>query len=223
MSIKKNVPVITIDGPTASGKGTIARKLSDVLGWSILDSGAIYRSLAFYIILRKVSLVDINSIVDIAREIEFSFINKKIFIDGVDVSHDIRSEEVGHTASIISANKDVRHALLDIQRSFLEPPGLIADGRDMGAVVFPFASLKIFLTANIDIRVERRYKQLIDDKVSVNMGNLRCAILERDLRDSERLVSPLIPDSDAYILDNSYITDNETVNVILNLWKNRLC
>ncbi|AFZ82629.1 (d)CMP kinase [Candidatus Kinetoplastidibacterium crithidiae] len=221
MNIKNNIPIIAIDGPTASGKGTVAFSLAKILGWSILDSGAIYRSLAFFIIQNSISYTDINAILSLLKTLKFSFHSNNIHVNSLDITEKIRNEDVGKLASIISENRIIRDSLLNIQRSCIQEPGLIADGRDMGTVVFPFASLKIFLTANIDIRVERRYKQLITSKVSVNISNLRSAIIDRDLRDTQRVVSPLIPAYDAHILDSSYLTNDETVSVILDLWKNR--
>ncbi|WBF65258.1 MAG: (d)CMP kinase [Candidatus Kinetoplastibacterium crithidii] len=223
MYIKYNIPVITIDGPTAAGKGTIASSLAKRLGgWSILDSGAIYRSLAFFIIENSISYNDINSILNLLKTLIFSFHGNNIYVNNLNITEKIRNEDVGKVASIISENSNIRDSLLYVQRLCIQEPGLVADGRDMGTVVFPFASLKIFLTANIDVRVERRYKQLITSKVSVNISNLRSAIIDRDLRDTKRVASPLIPASDAHLLDSSYLTNDETVSIILDLWKNRL-
>ncbi|MBW0454518.1 MAG: (d)CMP kinase [Candidatus Kinetoplastibacterium crithidii] len=222
MKIKNNIPVITIDGPTAAGKGTISSSLARRLGWSILDSGAIYRSLAFFIIQNNISCNDINAILRLLKTLKFSFHSNDIYVNNLNITNKIRNEDVGKVASIISENSNIRDSLLNIQRHSIQEPGLIADGRDMGTVVFPFASLKIFLTANIDVRVERRYKQLITSKVSVNISNLRSAIMDRDLRDTERVLSPLIPAYDAHVIDSSYLTNDETVSIILDLWKNRL-
>lgn len=200
-------PAITIDGPSGTGKGTLAVHLCRWLGWHLLDSGALYRVVAYQARRLGVALDANEELATIAAGLPLEFSGHddlvEVRLDGVDVSSDIRSEAVGDDASRVAALAPVRAALLARQRQFLQPPGLIADGRDMGTVVFPTAELKIFLTASAEVRAERRYKQLKQKGIDVNLARLSEDIAARDRRDKERKVSPLQPASDAIILDTT--------------------
>jgi CMP/dCMP kinase len=200
-------PTITIDGPSGTGKGTLAVRLMRRLGWHLLDSGALYRVVALRAQHRGVSLDAVDELVSIAAALPLEFRENgdqvQIRLDDVDVSNEIRSETVGCGASEVAAIAAVRSALLARQRGFLQPPGLIADGRDMGTVVFPAAELKIFLTASPEVRAARRYKQLKQKGIDVNLARLSEDICARDRRDEQREVSPLRPASDAITLDTT--------------------
>ncbi len=212
------VPVITIDGPSASGKGTISERIAKKLGWIVLDSGLIYRMVALSAIQQAVHMNDILKIVNIAKKLDIKLYKQYKNYKGID--HDkIRLESVGEYASHIARYSDVRKALLGYQRSYLVLPGLIADGRDMGTTVFPNAALKVFLTADIISRVKRRSKQLIEKNTPVSMQELSYIMQKRDLFDHQRSNSPLIAAPDAYVLDSSSLTIEQTVQTILNLLK----
>ena len=201
-------PVITIDGPSGAGKGTIAHRLADTLGWHFLDSGALYRVTGQACLIEGVDWEDHAGVTGIARSLDVTFTTAPsgevlVAYKGQDVSRAIRTEEGGRGASTVAAIPSVRTALLQRQREFAQPPGLVADGRDMGTVVFPHAQLKIFLTASASERAERRYKQLIAKGESVSLPRLLEDIEERDARDSQRSVSPLVPAEDAIVVDSS--------------------
>ena len=218
-------PTITIDGPSGTGKGALATRLVRASGWHLLDSGALYRVLAYAAQREGLSL---DSEADLARlgaslALEFQVADEavQVWLNGVDVSTDIRSETAGSAASHIAAVAAVRAALLARQREFLRPPGLVADGRDMGTVVFPAAELKIFLTASPAIRAERRYKQLKQKGIDVNLARLSEDITARDRRDQEREVSPLQPASDAIILDTSALDIDAVEESVIALAQER--
>ncbi|WP_455210216.1 (d)CMP kinase, partial [Kaarinaea lacus] len=193
----KMAPVITIDGPTASGKGTISRLLAERLGWEILDSGALYRLLGLKALRQNVALDDEPVLAQLALDLDIRFSGSpldeeiQVFLDNENVTNEIRTETSGAAASKVASLPKVRMALLDKQRAFRQPPGLIADGRDMGTVVFPDAQVKIFLTASAEERAKRRYNQLIEKGVSVSLSDLFEEIAERDKRDSNRSAAPL--------------------------------
>ncbi len=220
------VPVITIDGPSGSGKGTVARALGQRLGWEFLDSGALYRVLGYYAEQRGVALDDETGLTRLARELPVRFDTRddgdRVLLGGNDVSALIRSEEAGNSASKVAAIPAVRDALLERQRAFRRPPGLVADGRDMGTVVFPDAALKIFLTASVEERARRRHKQLKEQGLSVTLSALLEEIAERDRRDSSRAVAPLKPAADAFIIDTTDIGVDAVVERVLQLAKDRL-
>ncbi|HET8870833.1 MAG TPA: bifunctional 3-phosphoshikimate 1-carboxyvinyltransferase/cytidylate kinase [Aquabacterium sp.] len=216
------IPVITIDGPTASGKGTLASALATRLGYKFLDSGSLYRVTALAAIGRAIDLDNQDALEKLARqighEIPLRFEAHHVWLDGCDVSDELRREVIGQTASRISAYPGVRQALVELQLAFRGLPGLVADGRDMGTVIFPDAGLKVFLTATVKERAERRYNQLISKGISANLEEI-CADLEaRDLRDRTRAISPLVPAADARLLDNSALTIDESVDTVLGWW-----
>ncbi|THC44955.1 (d)CMP kinase [Massilia sp. Mn16-1_5] len=211
-----HIPVITIDGPTASGKGTVAARVADRLGYHLLDSGALYRLTALSAMRAGVALDDEQAVARLAQELPASFSNGDIFLAGEEVGAQIRAEEVGNNASRIAAFPGVRQALYALQLGFRKAPGLVADGRDMGTVIFPNARLKVFLTASVEARAERRYKQLIGKGISANMEGLLADLQARDDRDTHRTVAPLVPAEGAYILDTSDMTVDEAVEQVLH-------
>lgn len=203
-----NAPVIAVDGPSGAGKGTISHLLSETLGWHFLDSGALYRVVGQACLIEGVSWDNQDAVSEIARHLDVSFTmaeNGEVLVayKNTDVSRAIRTEDGGRGASTVAAIPAVRTALLTRQREFRRSPGLVADGRDMGTVVFPDAPLKFFLTASAQERAERRYKQLLAKGESVSLPRLLEAIEERDARDSSRSVSPLVPAEDAILLDST--------------------
>ena len=215
-------PVITIDGPSGSGKGTIAQKLAQYLGWNILDSGALYRLVALAANNHGVSLDNEESLMILAENMDVQFkvddpmSPVKIVLEGETVTKDIRSEEVGKYASIVAALPGVRQGLLQRQLDFLEPPGLVADGRDMGTVVFSNASLKIYLTASVDERAVRRLKQLQDKGMDANLPALQAAIQARDDQDMNRSVSPLTPADDAIVIDSTDLNVEQVFESVMD-------
>jgi CMP/dCMP kinase len=212
------VPVITIDGPSASGKGTIAQLVAKKLAFHYLDSGALYRLVALSAMRSNVDCANESALATIALHLNANFDESSIQLNGGDVSNAIRTEECGKLASVIASQPKVREALLQRQRAFRQPPGLVTDGRDMGSVVFPGASLKIFLTASAEERAQRRYKQLIEKGINANIQNLLQDIYERDARDSNRNVSPLTQGEDTMLLDTTFLSIEEVVNKVLHLY-----
>jgi cytidylate kinase len=210
-----HIPVITIDGPTASGKGTVAHKVADHLGFHLLDSGALYRLTALQAIRRDTSLTDEHALAKLAEHLHISFTGEAVFLSHENVTDAIRQEEVGNTASKIAAFPAVRQALYGLQLGFRKTPGLVADGRDMGTVIFPSAQLKVFLTASVEARAERRYKQLIAKGFSANMEDLLMDLKARDDRDTNRAIAPLVPAEGAHVLDTSQMTVDEAVSQVL--------
>lgn len=212
------IPVITIDGPTASGKGTIAHRVAQALGWAVLDSGALYRLTALSVQQQGVDVADENAVALTAQRLEVQFQGDQILMSGVDVAHLIRHENVGNLASKIAAYVPLRQALLDRQRAFRVAPGLVADGRDMGTVVFPDAPLKIFLVADVRARAERRCKQLKEKGISANLTDLLEDMRARDERDRTRATAPLVAAAGAKTVDSSGLSIDETVKVVLDFW-----
>ncbi len=208
-------PVIAIDGPTASGKGTIAQAVARALGFGCLDSGALYRVVALLALRRRIDTGDALRLAQVARSAHPLFERGRVELDGEDVTEAIRAEEVGRAASHVSAHAAVRDELLQLQRSFRRWPGLVADGRDMGTVVFPDARLKVFLTASVEVRAQRRLKQLMEKGISASLADLLLDLCERDERDRTRPVAPLKAADDAYELDASSLTVDEVVGQVL--------
>jgi len=217
-----SVPVLTIDGPSGSGKGTVARQVAERIRWHLLDSGALYRLVAFAAQRRGESLEDEGANSAIAQHLDVRFGadaagEEQIWLEGAEVSRDIRTERAGDGASKVAALPAVRAALVDRQRAFARPPGLVADGRDMGTVIFPDAGLKIFLTASAEERARRRYKQLKDKGVGANLAALSLEIAERDRRDASRPIAPLRPADDALIIDSTSMSIDAVVARVLEL------
>lgn len=215
------IPVLTIDGPTASGKGTVASRVAEALGFALLDSGALYRLTALSALEAKLALDDANAIAALARALPVQFAADQILLAGRPVQDVIRQEAIGNAASKIAALPAVRAALVELQHSFRKTPGLVADGRDMGTVIFPDATLKVFLTASVQARAERRYKQLIDKGFPANMLALLQDLKERDARDTERAAAPLKPAEGAHLLDTSDMTIEQSVAQVLDWWHHR--
>ncbi|WP_019939488.1 (d)CMP kinase [Bordetella sp. FB-8] len=213
------IPVIAIDGPTASGKGSVAHLVAQALGWSVLDSGALYRLTALAALRRGIAVEDAPALAQAAARLDVRFQSECIYLKGEDVTDAIRQEQVGNLASRIAGYPDLRRALLERQRAFRVAPGLVADGRDMGTVVFPDAPLKVFLVAAAEARAKRRHKQLINKGISANIEELLQDLRARDARDMQRAAAPLKPAQDARELDSSCLTLEQTVQAVLDMWK----
>ncbi len=213
-----SIPVITIDGPTASGKGTIAQHVAEALGWHVLDSGALYRLAALACLRAQVDPADQQQVAKQASNLDVRFDSAGIWMQGQNVSNDIRQEAVGNLASRIAAQPPLREALLARQRAFRQAPGLVADGRDMGTIVFPEAPLKIFLDADAASRAQRRCKQLKEKGFSAKIDELIADMEARDARDRSRSHAPLRAASDAHTIDSSHMGVEETVKAVLDLW-----
>jgi len=214
------IPVLTIDGPSGAGKGTVSRAVAKKLGWNYLDSGSIYRSLAVAALKQQVDLENEAAIADIAQAmvLEFDCGDELIVrLDGEDITAQLGLEITGNAASIVAALPEVRRVLLQKQKDFKQLPGLVADGRDMGTVVFPDAQNKVFLTASADERAKRRYKQLIEKGIDANLTQITSEIEERDRRDMERKTAPLAMSSDALYIDSSDMALNAVIEEVLNL------
>ena len=217
----ESIPVIAIDGPSGSGKGTISRRVAEALGWHLLDSGALYRLVGLAAGRAGVALDDAPRLAQIARELDVDFGTderggERVCLAGEDVTVEVRTEEAGAGASAVAVIPAVREALLERQRGFRRAPGLVADGRDMGTQVFPGAPLKVFLTASAGERARRRHKQLKDKGLNVSLAALSRDIEDRDRRDSERSVAPLRPAEDAWILDSSGKSIEAVTRIVLD-------
>lgn len=216
------IPVVAIDGPSASGKGTIAQLVAQALGFHYLDSGALYRIIALAAKRRGISWQDETQLAELARTLDIRFENGCIHVDGTEVSDEVRTEEMGRGASQVAVHRALRNALLELQHSFRKAPGLVADGRDMGSVVFPDAPVKIFLTASAEIRAERRYKQLMEKGIHANLPDILQDLRKRDARDRQRSVAPLQQCADAKLLETSDLTIEQAVEAVLEHYRNRM-
>ncbi|WP_299262375.1 (d)CMP kinase [uncultured Psychrosphaera sp.] len=225
--MEQTIPVITIDGPSGAGKGTVCRLLAQKLGWEILDSGAIYRVLALASIHHQIEPADEESLIPLAAHLDVQFLStetsSKIILEGEEVTLSIRNEEVGGIASQIAALPRVREALLRRQRAFRQLPGLIADGRDMGTVVFPDAEVKVFLTASAEERANRRYLELKEKGHDVKIGDLLNEIQARDDRDTNRTVAPMVPAEDAIEIDSTHISAQEVFQQLISVVETKFC
>jgi cytidylate kinase len=207
--------LITIDGPAGSGKGTIAKQLSQELKLNYLDSGAIYRILGLYLKENNIPIKNDALVKESIQKAKIQFIEDTIYLNDREVTDAIRTESIAKMASLIAANQSVRESILDLQKSFLKKPGLVAEGRDMGTVVFPEAKYKFFLTATVEERASRRYKQLISKGFDVNIIDLVVEIQERDFRDTNRTISPLVPAANAVIIDTTELSPSQVIEFIL--------
>ncbi|HEX4853539.1 MULTISPECIES: (d)CMP kinase [Arenimonas] len=221
------IPVLTIDGPSGSGKGTISRAVAERLGWHYLDSGALYRAVGLAAAWEVVDLSDPEAVAQCARRTEIRFETQgsgepHVIVNGKDATRQLRTETAGAAASAIAAHPPVRAALVDLQKGFRKAPGLVADGRDMGTVIFPDAPYKVFLTASAEERAQRRYKQLKEKGVSVNLAGLLHEIAARDERDAGRAVAPLKPAEDAVIVDSTGTPITEVIERVLSVLPEKL-
>jgi cytidylate kinase len=219
--MNNHTPVIAIDGPSASGKGTVAERVAAALGFRYLDSGALYRLATLQALRRGAPLDDAAALAGIARNLEISFGDGKLWLAGEDVTEAVRTEAVSAATSRVAASAAVREALLARQRAFREGPGLVADGRDMGSVVFPDATLKVFLTADVATRAERRHKQLMEKGMCAKMADVVEELRQRDARDSARPVAPLRHYPDAVFLDTTRLTIDQAVAQVLAWYRER--
>jgi len=221
-NLSKKPFIITIDGPAGAGKGTISKLVSQNMGFHYLDSGAIYRVIAFEANQKGLATDQISQITELIDEINIQFIGDKIFLTDKDVSELIRSEDIGKFASEIAKNEEIRKNILEFQKSFFKPPGLVADGRDMGTVIFPKAKVKIFLTASIQERANRRYKQLILKEKDVNLTDLFQRIKLRDESDKNRKISPLKAANDAYLVKTDNLSIKESYEKVMEIIKSKI-
>jgi len=215
----ESTPVIAIDGPGGAGKGTVCRQIARELGWHLLDSGSLYRIVGYAARTAGLSLQDSSRVAGLARNLDVRFAEAgdsiSIVLDEKDITDLIRTEKAGDDASVVAADPAVRAALTDRQRAFAVPPGLVADGRDMGSVIFPHAALKVFLTASVEERARRRYKQLKDKGIDVSLPALLQDMAERDRRDSERAIAPLRACAEARVLDSTHLSIQAVVQLII--------
>lgn len=222
MNVISQIPVLAIDGPSGSGKGTISRAVAAKLGWHYLDSGALYRAVGVAAGWADEDMSDHAALMRLAFATRIEFVESahgepRVLVDGIDATDELRTETAGAAASAIAAIPEVRAALFEKQRSFMQPPGLVADGRDMGTVIFPQAATKVFLTASAEERAERRYKQLKNKGLEVTLDGLLREIQARDARDAQRAVAPLKPASDAVLIDTTGVAIDEVVARVLAL------
>lgn len=221
--IKLDHPIITIDGPSASGKGTVARQVAQKLGFHYLDSGALYRIVAYATQQKNIAWNDAEAVTMCAETLNILFENEQVLLNNQDISDEIRTEEMGKGASQVAVHASLRTTLLGIQHSFNQAPGLVADGRDMGTVVFKNAPLKIFLTASTEIRAQRRYAQLLSNNQPAHLDYILQDLQERDARDQGRSNAPLIKASDAILLETDNLTISATIDAVLQHYQDKMC
>ena len=216
-----HVPVIAIDGPSASGKGTLAQLVAQALGFHYLDSGALYRIVALAAQQKNIAWDSAEALGALANTLKIEFKSDEIFLNDANVSDAVRSEQMSRGASEVAVHPQVRAALLGLQRSFRQAPGLVGDGRDLASVIFTDAALKIFLTASAEVRAARRYNQLLSKGLAASQTQILADLQQRDLRDSQRSSAPLLQTADALLLDTTQRTINEAVQFVLNSYQNR--
>lgn len=215
------IPVIAIDGPSASGKGTVAQLVADKLGFHYLDSGALYRVVAFATHQHNIAWSDATAVANHAKTLHIEFKDSQIYLNHQDISDDIRSELMGKGASQVAVHAPLRKALVELQHSFRQHPGLVADGRDMGTVIFPDAQLKVFLTASTEVRAKRRYQQLLSKNQPADYENILLDLQERDARDKGRASAPLTMAKEAVLLETDNLGISEAVNVVLEKYQHK--
>jgi len=216
-----NIPVIAVDGPSASGKGTVAQLVAEALGFGYLDSGALYRVVAFAAKQKGIAWSNAEAVAACATTLDIQFKSEQVYLNGADISEAIRTEEMGKGASQVAVHAPLRAALVDLQHNFRRAPGLVADGRDMGTVIFPDAELKIFLTASTETRAERRYKQLKGKNLPANYENILHDLQERDARDKGRASAPLVMAQDSILLETDNLTIAEAVSFVLQSFEHK--
>jgi len=216
-----NIPVIALDGPSASGKGTVAQLVAEALGFGYLDSGALYRVVAFAAKQKGIAWSNAEAVAACATTLDIQFKSEQVYLNGADISEAIRTEEMGKGASQVAVHAPLRAALVDLQHNFRRAPGLVADGRDMGTVIFPDAELKIFLTASTETRAERRYKQLKGKNLPANYENILHDLQERDARDKGRASAPLVMAQDSILLETDNLTIAEAVSFVLQSFEHK--
>lgn len=221
-SVLNTIPVIAVDGPSASGKGSVAQLVADALDFGYLDSGALYRVIAYATKHAGVDWADADAVANCAHNAEIRFKNEQVYLNGADISDAIRTEEMGKGASQVAVHAALRQALIEVQHAFRQTPGLVADGRDMGTVIFPDAVLKIFLTAKTETRAERRYKQLLAKNQPADYENILQDLKERDARDQGRSSAPLVMAPDAILLETDNMTIAQAVNFILQKFAEKI-
>lgn len=215
MTKQPDIPVIAIDGPSASGKGTVAQRVAKHLGYHYLDSGALYRLVALAAKNVNISWQNAKALAELTAQLDIRFQDEKFLLNGQDVSNDVRTEEIGKGASEVAVHPEVRTALMDLQHSFRKAPGLVADGRDIATVIFPDARTKIYLTASAEVRAERRYKQLIEKGKHANLLDILHDLQQRDARDSQRSAAPLQQCQDAQLLETSQMSIEDAVRFVI--------
>lgn len=215
-----NIPVIAIDGPSASGKGTVAQLVASALGFHYLDSGALYRIVAYATQQNNIAWDDAQAVADCAKALHINFLGEQVLLNGQDISNEIRTEEIGKGASQVAVHNALRAVLVDTQHNFCKAPGLVADGRDMGTVIFPNAQLKIFLTASTETRAKRRYHQLLGKNQPADFDAILKDLTERDARDKNRASAPLIQADDAFLLETDQLSIAQAVEFVTNKYKN---
>lgn len=214
------VPVITIDGPSASGKGTVAQLVAAKLDYHYLDSGALYRIVAYAAQQQHIAWGNADAVELCAKNLKIAFTGEQVLLNNQDISQEIRTEAIGKGASEVAVHKAIRAALVKMQQAFCKPPGLVADGRDMGTVIFPQAELKIFLTASTETRAQRRYQQLLSKNSPANFDNILKDLQERDARDKNRANAPLIMAEDALLLETDHLSISEAVDFVITKYRN---
>jgi len=222
-----NIPVIAIDGPSASGKGTVAQLVAQKLGFHYLDSGALYRIVAYAAQQKGIDWNDANVIAECAKRLTIAFAGEQVLLTTPDfaqkdISNEIRTETIGKGASQVAVHAPLRAALLEMQHAFCKPPGLVADGRDMGTVIFPDALLKVFLTASTKVRAERRYQQLRNKNQPANYESILADLQERDARDKNRAAAPLVMAKDAILLETDHLSISDAVNTVLQNFQQKM-
>ncbi len=220
--MNNSIPVIAIDGPSASGKGTVAQLVAAQLGFHYLDSGALYRIVAFATQQKNIDWDDTKAVAECAKTLTIEFGNEKVFLNNQDITNEIRTEAIGKGASKVAIHAQLRAALLSLQHSFCRAPGLVADGRDMGTVIFPSAQLKVFLTASTEVRATRRYQQLLNKNQPANYGDILLDLQERDARDKNRASAPLVMANDAVLLETDNLSISEAVKDILQNYQHKI-